>query len=156
MRNFLKTYDPANPEISQLPPFAISWGNTAPSNGDGNDGDFYFDYDSTSTDTIYKKISGNWVSVSINSVRLLNSGTNTVTTSDHKLLADTTDASASAILFPVGTDGLTYRVAGVNGGSFSYVVTPNGTDTMDPSAPTIIGAGSIVEYTFLSGIWFAS
>jgi len=156
MRNFLKTYDPANPEISLLPPFAVSWGTTAPSNGDGNDGDFYFDYASASTDTIYKKISGNWVSVSNTAVRLLNSGTNTVTTSDHTLLADTADASAAAILFPVGTDGLTYKVSGVNGGSFTYLITPFGTDTMDPSAPTIIGAGAIVEYTFLSGVWFAS
>lgn len=60
MRNFLKTYDPANPEMTQLPPFAISWGTTVPSNGDGNDGDFYFEYNGSTTNTIYKKISGVW------------------------------------------------------------------------------------------------
>jgi len=338
MRNFLKTYDPANPEISQLPPFAVSWGTSVPSNTDGNDGDYYFEYNPSTTNYIYKKISGVWFSVGAPSdfiftnsiaqdwdgagpalladsvitpdfavyfgsadvptgnttnesisavfqsgaileptsfqqsrevdvksgdsyglgntgtvnlipgtihnaastgnvggvliggainqgsgncgpitiqgsntsgggdasdiilqagqavvggnngkikfndqsgaiaagkiwtatagdgsghwalpqVRMLNSGTNTVAPTDYKLLCDTTDSSASTILFPVGTDGLTYRISGVNGGSFTYLVTPNGTDTMDPSAPTVIGAGAVVEYTFLSGVWFAS
>jgi hypothetical protein len=88
--------------------------------------------------------------------RIINSGANNLTPGDYKALADTTDASASTILLPPGTTGLTFRIAGVKGGVHSYTVTPNGGDVMDASAPTLISAGTVVEYTWLSGTWYAS
>jgi hypothetical protein len=42
------------------------------------------------------------------------------------------------------------------GGIYSYTVTPAGGDAMDVVAPTVISSATIVEYTWLSNVWYAS
>lgn len=44
-------------------PFETHWGTSSPGAGLGVNGDYYFQYDGSSSDSIFKKVSGAWVKV---------------------------------------------------------------------------------------------
>lgn len=79
-----------------------------------------------------------------------------VAATDYKVLVDTTDAAAGTVTLPAGTAGMTFRIAGVKAGAFTYTMTPTGGDVFDPSASVLIAAGSVAEYSFLGGVWYQS
>lgn len=57
-----KAYDTNGPDVEKVAPFSVLWDTTGPTGGTGVDGDYFFQYDASTTGGIYKKVSGSWVS----------------------------------------------------------------------------------------------
>lgn len=89
--------------------------------------------------------------------RILNSGSNSVATTDSILLCDTTDAAAATIDLPAGSNNLKFSFSGVGAGAFSYTITAAVGDSIDPSAPVIVNSTAAINYIYLSATntWYA-
>ena len=58
-----KLFDSSNPAVAVAAPFGVFFGTDAPSDLDGNNGDYYFRYHN-GTEALYKKSSGTWQAIS--------------------------------------------------------------------------------------------